>query len=54
MQHLYHITALGWLKKKFSEDGPSELHFEHNCDPTPAIFLAGKTVGAEYSLAGQK
>ena len=32
------------VARKFSEDMPFELHFEHNSDLTPAFF-AGKTEG---------
>ena len=35
------------VARKFTEDGPFELRFEHNRDLTPAIFFAGKTEGAE-------
>ena len=36
------------VARKLSEDVPSELCFERNCDLTPAIF-AGKTEGAEHT-----
>ena len=33
------------VARKFSDDGPFEFRFEHNCGLTPAIFFAGETEG---------
>ena len=41
------------VTRKFSEDGPFELRFEHNCDLTPAIVLRGRLRGHSVLAVGR-
>ena len=41
------------VARNFSEDGPFELRFEHNCNLTPVIFCGGRLRGQSILAVGR-